>query len=91
MTVLGAGEIRVHGLAGVRTFAVLGGHVVIEPERITVLALFASPEEERLQIEEACRRARAALELAENAPPALVEEGVARLRIELARRKRERG
>ena len=85
---LGAGEIRVYSADGLASFVVLGGYVEIEPERMTVLALFASPEDEKLQIEEAIRRAQSALELAENQPPGQVEDDMALLRIELARNKK---
>jgi len=85
---LGAGEIRVHSADGLASFVVMGGYVEIEPTRISVLALFASPEDEKVQIEEAIRRAKAALELAENQPPGAVEDDLARLRIELSRGKK---
>ena len=85
---LGAGEIRVHSAEGLASFVVLGGYVEIEPARMSVLALFASPEEEKVQIEEAIRRAKAALEMAENQPAGAVEDDLARLRIELSRGKK---
>jgi len=85
---LGAGEIRVHSTGGLASFVVLGGYVEIEPARMSVLALFASPEDEKVQIEEAIARAKAALELAENQPPGAEEDDLARLRIELSRGKK---
>ena len=85
---LGAGEIRVHSAEGLASFVVLGGYVEIEPGRMSVLALFASPEDEKLQIEEAIRRAKTALELAESQPPGQVEDDLTRLRIELTRGKK---
>jgi len=85
---LGAGDIRVHSAEGIASFMVLGGYVEIEPTRMSVLALFASPEDEKVQIEEALCRAKAALELAENQPPGAVEDDLARLRIELSRGKK---
>lgn len=88
VTELGEGEIRLHSPAGPASWVVLGGYVEIQPELITVLALFASPEDEKIQIEEACRRAQRALELAEKQPPAVVEERLAKLRIELSRGKK---
>lgn len=91
VTGLGAGEIRVHSAEGPASFVVLGGHVEIDPERVTVLALFASPEEEKVQIEEAIRRAKTALEMAENQPPEQVQDDLAWLRIELARGKKRWG
>ena len=88
---LGTGEIRVHSGFGLASFVVLGGYVEIEPGRMSVLALFASPEEEKVQIEEAIRRAKAALELAEGQPPEQMADDLARLRIELARGKKNEG
>ena len=85
---LGAGEIRAHTAEGIASFVVLGGYVEIDPNKISVLALFASPEEEKVQIEEAIRRAKDALEMAENQPPGEVEDDLARLRIELSRGKK---
>jgi len=85
---LGAGEIRAHSAEGLASFVVLGGYVEIEPTRMSVLALFASPEDEKVQIEEAIRRAKAALELAENQPQEQVADDLARLRIELSRGKK---
>jgi len=85
---LGAGEIRVHTVNGLTSFVVLGGYVEIDPERMSVLALFASPEDEKVQIEEAIRRAKTALELAEEQPPQQLEDDLARLRIEMSRGKK---
>lgn len=85
---LGEGEIRLHSPEGPGTWVVMGGYVEIAPGLVTVLAFFASPEAEKIQIEEACRRAEAALELAEKQPPAVIEERLARLRIELSRGKK---
>lgn len=87
---LSAGEIRVHSADGVAQFVVLGGYVEIEPRLVSVLTLFASPEDEKVQIEEACRRAESALEMAENQPPAQMEDTLAMLRIDLERQKKAR-
>jgi len=85
---LGAGEIKVYSAEGVSSFVVLGGYAEIEPMWISVLALFASAEEEKVQIDVACERARVALELAENQPPQQLEDDMARLRVELSRKKK---
>ena len=87
MTGLGAGEIKVYSAEGVSSFVVLGGYAEIEPMWISALALFASAAEEKVQIDAACERAREALELAENQPPQQLEDDMARLRIELSRKK----
>ena len=84
---LSAGEIRVQTAEAVESFVVMGGYVKIGSSLMTVLAWFASSEDEK--IEEACRRARAALEEAENLPPRQVEDELASLRIELERGKKK--
>lgn len=84
---LAAGEIRVQTAEALRSFVVIGGHVKIGSLLMTVLAFFATPEEEK--IEEACRRARAALEQAQSLPPEQVEDDVAWLRIEMERGKKK--
>ena len=85
MAGLEAGEIRIH--AGATSFAVAGGHVEIEPSLISALTLFASPEAEKVKIEESCDRAREALEMADSQPQQ-IDDNLARLRIELARWKK---
>jgi len=87
MAGLDVGEIQVHTGAGVTSFAIAGGHAEIEPNRINVLTLFASPEDEKVKIEEACNRAREALEMADSQPDQ-IDDDVARLRMELARWKK---
>jgi F-type H+-transporting ATPase subunit epsilon len=84
---LGEGTIRLHSPDGPQSWVVMGGYVEVEPELVTVLALFASEESEHIQIEEACRRAETALDLAEKQPPEVVEDRLAKLRIELSRGK----
>ena len=88
MAALGAGEILVHIQEGTAAYVVMGGYVEIGPEAVNVLALFASSEDEKVQIEEACKRAKAALELGETQPPQQVADDMAWLRIELARNKK---
>ncbi|GEM_PF-152176 len=84
---LGEGVIHFHSPEGPLSWVVMGGYVEVEPELVTVLALFASEESEHIQIEEACSRAEAALELAEKQPHEVVEDRLAKLRIELSRGK----
>ncbi|XHR28685.1 MAG: ATP synthase F1 subunit epsilon [Chthoniobacteraceae bacterium] len=85
---LGEGVIHFHPPEGPSmSWVVMGGYVEVESELVTVLALFASEESEHIQIEEACQRAEAALDLAEKQPPEVVEERLAKLRIELSRGK----
>ena len=83
---LAAGEIRAYESDGIRRFVVAGGYVRIGADSIRVLALFASSEE-NAQIEDACRRAKLALESVENQPQQ-VEDELALLRIKLEQGKK---
>lgn len=87
---LAPGEIRVKtaAAAGNASFIVVGGHVEIEETVVTVLAFFASPEEEKL--EEAFARAKAALEQAQDLPPEKMDDDLALLRVELQHGKKIR-
>ena len=87
MVGLGVGEIRVHTADGVSSFVVAGGFVKIEPRLISVLAMFASADEEDELIEEACNRAKSAMDLTENHPNQ-IDDDLALLRIALESRKK---
>ena len=87
MTGLGVGEIRAHTSDGVASFVIAGGHVKIEPSLISILAMFASSEDAKVEIEEACKRAKSAMELTENQPKQ-IDDDLARLRIALERCKK---
>jgi F-type H+-transporting ATPase subunit epsilon len=84
---LGVGEIRAYTKDGVASFVIAGGHVKIEPFLISVLAMFSSSEDEKVEIEEACKRAKSAMELTENQPKQ-IDADLVRLRMELARWKK---
>lgn len=88
---LGEGEIRMQSPAGPASWVVLGGYVEIEAEMVNILALFASSENEKVQIEEACQRAKEALDLAEKEPADVIDDRLARLRVELSRKKHAPG
>ena len=87
MAGLGVGEIRVHSSDGAASFVVAGGFIKIEPRLISVLAMFASSEEEDGLIEEACNRAKPAMALTENQPKQ-IDDDLTLLRMALERRKK---
>ena len=87
MTGLGVGEIRAHTSDGAASFVIAGGHVKIEPRLISILAMFASSEDEKVEIEEACKRAKSAMELSDTQPKQ-IDDDLARLRIALERCKK---
>ena len=84
---LAPGEIRVQTAEALTSYLVMGGHVKIGSNLMTVLAFFATSEEQK--IDEACRRARAALEQAQDLPSEQVEDDLAWLRIEMERGKKK--
>ena len=84
---LSGGEIRAYGAEGIKRFFVAGGYVRIGPDSVRVLALFAS-QEENAKIDEACQRAKAAMESVGDQPEEQVEDELALLRIKLEQAKR---
>ncbi|MEI6352093.1 MAG: F0F1 ATP synthase subunit epsilon [Verrucomicrobiota bacterium] len=84
---LSGGEIRAYSAEGIKIFFVAGGYVRIGPDSVRVLALFAA-KEENAQIEEACRRAKDAMELVGEEPEQQIEDELALLRIKLEQAKR---
>jgi len=82
---LGTGEIRVYRNRNVDIFVVSGGYVQISPGTIRILAHFVSLGEDEARIDEACRRAQEALEMADNLSPQQIEEDLTALRAEMLR------
>lgn len=90
ITEIGAGEIRIHGAAGIDLFAVAGGFAQVDPAGINLVATFASSGEEESSIDEACARAREALAASGSLPPEALESELAVVKGELARLARRR-
>ena len=84
---LGTGEIRAYGAGEIERFVVSGGYVQVGPDSIRVLAHFALPGEAEAKIDEACRRAEEALEMAADLPPEQIQEDLTALRAEMLRMK----
>jgi F-type H+-transporting ATPase subunit epsilon len=78
-----AGELRVHTHNNIQYFALAGGYVQVFPSFIRIVASFASSGEDEAQIENACERAKAALEQAQSEDPALIAAELRDLRGEL--------
>lgn len=78
-----AGELRVHTQNNIQYFALAGGYVQVFPSFIRIVASFASSGEDEAQIENACERAKAALEQAQSEDPALIAAELRDLRGEL--------
>lgn len=85
---LGTGEIRAYRSRTVDAFVVSGGYVQVSPGTIRILAHFASQGEDEARIDEACRRAQEALEMADNLSPQRIEEDLTALRAEMLRVKK---
>ena len=85
---LGTGEIRAYGQDQIDRFAVSGGYLVVEPDSIRIVAHFVSAGEDEARIDEACRRAEAALEMRPDLDPERLDKNLLRLRIELQRLKK---
>jgi F-type H+-transporting ATPase subunit epsilon len=88
---LATGEITAYHEEKTTSFVVSGGYVEIRPYSIRVLALFATEDEEEFQIEEACRRARTAMETAVQLTPEQVDAELGMLRVELKRGRQKQG
>jgi F-type H+-transporting ATPase subunit epsilon len=80
---LAAGALRVHKGGQEELFAVAGGYVQIYGGLVRVVATFAITDEEAKAVDEACQRARAALETAQAEPPAKIAEELETLKAEL--------
>lgn len=80
---LAAGTLRVHQGGQEELFAVAGGYVQIYPGLVRVVATFAMTDEEAMAVDEACQRAKTALEMAQTEPPAKIAEELEMLKAEL--------
>lgn len=69
---LAAGEMRVYAGGCLEYLAVAGGYVQVYPSLMRVVATFATEVDEATQIEQACARARTALESAATESPAVI-------------------
>ncbi len=85
LTDLETGELRIFSPGQVRRFAVAGGYVQVFPQSVRVVATFASSGEDETAIEQACQRAKEALETATNVNPAVLEAELRALRHEFVR------
>ena len=82
---LAVGQLRIFARDNLERFAVAGGFVEVLPGRVRILAVFASAETESVAIEDACVRARAALETAAGQSPAQIAAEMVSLKGEFAR------
>ena len=80
---ISVGELRVYAQNEVQYFALAGGYVQVFPTFMRIVASFASSGEDEAQIDNACRRARTALEQAQSEDPALIAVELKDLRNEL--------
>lgn len=69
---LAAGEMRVYERGSLEYLAVAGGYVQVYPSLVRVVATFATAVDDATQIEQACTRARTALETAATESPAVI-------------------
>ncbi len=84
LTVLDVGELRVFHGGKVDRFAVAGGYVQVRPYAVQIVATFASTGDEEA-IENACQRAKFALETVAAENPATIEAELVVLRSDLCR------
>ena len=82
---LDAGEVRVHRDSQVEYYAVAGGFVEVHADSVKMLAWFFSDEDDEQKVDEACERARRALEETEELSPEAIEREVAQLRVQFVR------
>lgn len=80
---LAAGALRVHRGGQEEVFAVAGGYVQVYGGLVRVVATFAITDDEAAAVEEACQRAKTALETAQAEPPAMIAEELDMLKAEL--------
>ncbi len=80
---LAAGTLRVHKGGQEELFAVAGGYVQIYGGLVRVVATFAITDEEAAAVDEACQRAKNALETTQAEPPAKIAEELEMLKTEL--------
>lgn len=83
LTGLSVGEMRVYQNNEITCYALAGGFAEVRPERMRIVATFATPGEDDARIEEACLRAKSALETAENENPAVIQAEVESLKFEM--------
>ena len=82
---LDAGEVRVHHNSQVDYYAVAGGFVEVHADSVKMLAWFFSNEDDEKKVDEACERARRALEEAEVLSAETIEREINVLRSEFVR------
>jgi F-type H+-transporting ATPase subunit epsilon len=80
---LAAGTLRVHKGGQEELYAVAGGYVQIYGGKVRVVATFAITDEEAMAVDEACERAKTALEMAQAEPPATIAGELELLKAEL--------
>jgi len=80
---LAAGSLRVHRGGQEELFAVAGGYVQVYGGMLRVVATFAITDEEAAAVDEACQRAKTALEMAQTEPPAKIAGELETLKAEL--------
>jgi F-type H+-transporting ATPase subunit epsilon len=85
LTALSTGELRVYLRTEIAYYAVAGGYVEVRPELVRVVATFACAGEDEARIEDACQRAKTALEVAENEPDDVIKGEVQALKHELVK------
>jgi F-type H+-transporting ATPase subunit epsilon len=85
VTELHAGEVRVHRKSRVDCYAVAGGFVEIHADTVRMLAWFLSNEDDGEKVDEACERARHALEETESLSPEAIDGEIMLLRAEFVR------
>lgn len=82
---LDAGEVRVHHNSQVDYYAVAGGFVEVHADSVKMLAWFFSTDDDEKKVDDACERARRALEEAELLSVETIEREITILRAEFAR------
>lgn len=80
---LASGTLRVHRGGQEDLFAVAGGYVQIYGGLVRVVATFAITDEEAAAVDEACQRAKSALEMAQSEPPTRIAEELETLKTEM--------
>lgn len=94
VTGLGTGELTLYIDGEPQSFALAGGYAEIGPSRVRVLATFAVGDSGTEEVNEACERARAALEASGAVPPDIVDAEIAALSatmLHIAEAARKRG
>ena len=82
---LDAGEVRVHHNSRVDYYAVAGGFAEVHADSVKMLAWFFSNEDDEKKVDEACERARRALEEAEVLSAESIEREITLLKAGFAR------